>query len=116
MALCRMLFCIPSRRHRVVKQTPKKTMFFRVPIRVPTRVPIRVPGQAQTVCLVRRRPCAFALLRRDTQRVWGLGEANYLDKIHIIALSKEAIHELINLDIILGSFLDGVSGAPDDSL
>ena len=107
-----MLFCILPPRHRVVKQTPKKTMFFRVP----TRVPIHVPGQAQTVCLVRRRPCAFALLRRDTQRVWGLGEANYLDKIHIIALSKEAIHELINLDIILGSFLDGVSGAPDDSL
>ena len=61
-------------------------------------------------------PCAFALLGRDTQRVWGLGEATYLDKIYIIALSKEAIHELINLDIILGSFLDGVSGAPDDSL
>ena len=73
-----------------------------------------------SVCLVEgipcAYPCAFALLRRDTQRVWGLGEANYLDKIHIIALSKEAIHELINLDIILGSFLDGVSGAPDDSL
>ena len=51
MALCRMLFCILLNRQRAVKQTPKKTMFFRVPIRVPTRVPIRVPGQAQTVCL-----------------------------------------------------------------
>ena len=85
-----------------------------MPIRVPTRVPIRVPGQAQTVCLVRRRPCAFALLRRDTQRVWGLGEPFYLDKLHVIALSKEAINKLINLHIIVGSFLDGVSGAPDD--
>ena len=37
-------------------------------------------------------PCAFALLGRDTQRVWGLGEPLYLDKIHMIALSKEAIN------------------------
>ena len=38
-------------------------------------------------------PCAFALLGRDTQRVWGLGEALYLDKIHVIALSKEATNK-----------------------
>ena len=38
-------------------------------------------------------PCAFALLGRDTQRVWGFGEALYLDKIHVIALSKEATNK-----------------------
>ena len=41
-------------------------------------------------------PCAFALLGRDTQRVWGLGEALYLDKIHVIALSKEATNKINN--------------------
>ena len=54
------------------------------------------------MCLVRRRPRAFALLGRDTQRVWGLGKPLYLDKIHIIALFKEARNELINLDIVFG--------------
>ena len=58
--------------------------------RVPIRVPIRVPGWALTVCLLSVFPCAFALLRRATQRVSGLGEAFYLDKTNIIAPSKGA--------------------------
>ena len=81
-----------------------------MPYRVPGRVPSKCLSVCLTVCLPSVFPCAFALLRRATQRVWGLGEALYLDKIHIIAPIKEAVNELINLDLIL----EGVSGAPDD--